>query len=75
MHSLDTPKNKLQLATAMGLDWKAVDKHVQVLERNGLIQATTTSGTATFYEITDKGKRLLQLLEELGADIIQTGEQ
>jgi predicted transcriptional regulator len=75
MHSLDTPKNKLQLATAMGLDWKAVDKHVQVLERNGLIQTTTTSGTATFYEITDKGNRLLQLLEELGADITQTGEQ
>lgn len=75
MHSLNDPKNKLQLATALGLDWKAVDKHVQVLERNGLIKATTTSGTATFYEITDKGRQLLQLLEELGVDMTQTEKQ
>jgi predicted transcriptional regulator len=66
LHNLNGPRNKLQLATALGIDWKAVDKHVQVLEKNGLIQPTTTSGTATFYEVTDKGKRLLEVLEELG---------
>ena len=66
MHSLNAPKNKLQLATVLGIDWKAVDKHVQVLEEKGLIHATATSGTATFYEITDKGKRALEVLEELG---------
>jgi predicted transcriptional regulator len=65
MHSLNEPKNKLQLATALGIDWKAVDKHVQVLEEKGLIHPTVTSGTATFYEITDKGKRALEVLEEL----------
>lgn len=69
MQSLNSPKNKLQLATALGIDWKAVDKHVQVLEKNGLIQATTTSGTAVFYEITEKGRNLIQVLEQLGADI------
>ena len=66
LHNLNGPRNKLQLATALGIDWKAVDKHVQVLEKNGLIQPTTTSGTTTFYEVTDKGKRLLEVLEELG---------
>jgi len=66
LHNLNGPKNKLQLATALGIDWKAVDKHVQVLAKNGLIQPTTTSGTTTFYEVTDKGKRLLEVLEELG---------
>ncbi len=69
MRSLNPPKNKLQLATALGIDWKAVDKHVQVLEKNGLVHATSTSGTATFYEITEKGKSLIQVLEQLGADI------
>lgn len=68
LRNLNGPRNKLQLATALGIDWKAVDKHVQVLEKNGLIQPTTTSGTSTFYEVTDKGKRLLEVLEELGAD-------
>jgi predicted transcriptional regulator len=68
MHSLDAPKNKLQIATALGIDWKAVDKHVHVLEQNGLIRATSTSGTATFYEVTGKGRDLIQVLEQLGAE-------
>ena len=67
MRSLNSPKNKLQLATALEIDWKAVDKHIQVLEKNGLIHSTSTSGTATFYEATEKGKSLIQLLEQLGA--------
>lgn len=68
MHSLNPPKNKLQLATALRIDWKAVDKHVQVLEKNGLIHASSTSGTATFYEVTEKGKDLLHVLEQLSAE-------
>jgi predicted transcriptional regulator len=68
LHNLSGPRNKLQLATALGIDWKAVDKHVQMLEKNGLIQRTDTSGTAIFYEVTDKGRRLLEVLEELGVD-------
>ena len=68
MHSLNAPKNKLQIATALGIDWKAVDRHVQVLEKNGLIHATSTSGTATFYEVTGKGRDLIQVLEQLGAE-------
>lgn len=68
MRSLDSPKNKLQLATALGIDWKAVDKHVHVLEKNGLIHTSSTNGTATFYEISEKGKNLMQVLEQLIAD-------
>jgi len=68
MHSLDAPKNKLQIATALGIDWKAVDRHVHVLEKNGLIHATSTSGTATFYEVTGKGRDLIQVLEQLGTE-------
>ena len=71
LNSLDAPKNKLQLATALGIDWKAVDKHVQVLEKNGIIKATSTSGTTVFYEVTDKGKSILQLLEQLGVEAPQ----
>jgi predicted transcriptional regulator len=68
MHTLNSPKNKLQLATALGIDWKAVDRHVQVLEKNGLIHSTSTTGTATFYEVTEKGRDLIQVLEQLNAE-------
>jgi len=69
MHSLNPPKNKLQLATALAIDWKAVDKHVQVLEKNGLIQPASTNGTATFYEVTEKGRTLLLVLEQLSTEM------
>jgi len=72
MRSLNSPRNKLQLATALGIDWKAVDKHIQVLEKNGLIHSTSTSGTATFYEVTEKGKSLIQVLQQLGVDLPPT---
>ena len=74
MRSLNPPKNKLQLATALGIDWKAVDRHVQVLEKNGIIQAASTNGTATYYEVTDKGRSLLQVLEQLSSDIPPSAE-
>ncbi len=74
MHTLSEPKNKLQLAKALGIDWKAVDKHVQMLERNGIIHPASTSGTATFSELTEKGIRLLKALEEIGVDIGQLGQ-
>jgi predicted transcriptional regulator len=74
MRSLSPPKNKLQLATALGIDWKAVDKHVQLLAKNGLIQAASTNGTATYYEVTDKGRSLLQVLEQLSNDISPSAE-
>jgi predicted transcriptional regulator len=73
MRSMGEPRNKLQLATALGLDWKAVDKHVQMLEKNGIIHVSATKGTATFYELTDKGNRLLQLLDDLGTDFQVNG--
>jgi DNA-binding MarR family transcriptional regulator len=68
MNILDGPKNRLQLAGALGIDWKAVDKHVRALERNGLVEQTATSGTTAFYELTEKGKRALQVLDELHVD-------
>jgi predicted transcriptional regulator len=68
MRSLNPPKNKLQLATALGIDWKAVDRHVQVLKKNALIQVAATNGTATYYETTQKGKDLIALLEQLDPD-------
>ena len=74
MRSLNPPKNKLQLATALGIDWKAVDKHVQLLAKNGLIHAASTNGTATYYEVTDKGRSLLQVLEQLSNNIPPPGE-
>ena len=36
LESLDTPMDRLQLANRLGLDWKAIDRQMEVLCRYGL---------------------------------------
>lgn len=57
------PKNKLQLANEAGLDWKAVDRHVDRLAQCSMVQVAAVAGTCTVYKITEKGLRALEILE------------
>lgn len=57
------PSNKLQLADSIGIDWKAVDRHVNRLVEHNLVRSYMTVGTSTVFCITDKGKKVLALIE------------
>lgn len=57
-------KNKLQLANELGLDWKTVDNHVDMLLNARLIVEDGVEGTARYYSITENGRRVLLLLEQ-----------
>lgn len=59
----EEPKNKLQLANGAGLDWKAVDRHVDRLAQCSMVQVAAVAGTCTIYRITEKGLRALEILE------------
>jgi DNA-binding MarR family transcriptional regulator len=59
-----TAKDRLQLAKELGIQWKAVDRHVRLLEKYGFAEEKATQGTAKFYELTPLGEKLLNLLLE-----------
>ena len=61
---LTEPKNKLQLANGLGIDWKAVDRHVEKLLEFNLVQVAAVAGTCTVYVATEKGKRALALVSD-----------
>jgi hypothetical protein len=63
LRMLSEPKNKLQLANGVGIDWKAVDRHVQRLLEFSLVDVVAVAGTCKIYLITEKGRRALALLE------------
>jgi DNA-binding HxlR family transcriptional regulator len=63
--SLVVPKNKLQLANELGVDWKAIDRHIERMLEFDLIQVVATVGTCTIYSITEKGSRALRMVQEL----------
>lgn len=57
-------KNKLQLANELGVDWKTVDNHMEMLLNARLIEESGVEGTARYYSITENGRRVLLLLEQ-----------
>lgn len=64
LQSLTSPKNKLQLSKEMDVDWKAVDRHVEILRKHGLIVEADSHGKARYYSLSDYGRKVLTLLEE-----------
>lgn len=64
LRSLSSAKDRAQLAEELGIDWKAVDRHVQVLRKYGFIEEKDREGTARFYELTPSGEILLKLIKE-----------
>jgi predicted transcriptional regulator len=65
LDALSVPKDRLQLAQELGLDWKAVDRHIEILDKYGFVHEKVAYGKVRMFELTSNGKLLLQLLEEL----------
>ncbi|HZW84860.1 MAG TPA: hypothetical protein VFE91_03025 [Nitrososphaerales archaeon] len=65
LKSLETPRDRLQLAKELRLDWKTVDAHIQVLLRYGVIREKVAYGDVKAYELTILGNTVLGLVEEL----------
>lgn len=57
------PKSKLQIANELGMDWKSIDGHVRTLADHKLVKEALSFGTATYFVITDRGKEVLDLLD------------
>lgn len=67
---LSIPMNRLQLARELELQWRAIDSHISTLINHNLVKEVITFGTAEYLMITDKGKEVLELLENSKTDSI-----
>ncbi len=65
LKNMETPKNRLELSELTGIDWREVDREVSILEKYGLVKVYAQSGTVKMYQVTDQGKLLMNLVEEL----------
>ena len=65
LNVLNTPKDRLQLAQELGVDWKTVDRHVQILNKYGFVREKSAYGTVRLYEVTPIGKMLLDVFEDI----------
>ncbi len=74
LDALSRPKDRLQLAQELGLDWKAVDYHIVLLNRYGLVHEDHAFGNVRMYTLTRQGEVLLQLLKEFNKEIVRGAE-
>ncbi len=64
MEVLSLPKNKLQIAKSLSMDWRSIDNHVNILLKNNLIDEMATVGTSKYYILTRKGKNVMSLIKK-----------
>jgi len=65
LKSMEEPKHRLELAEITGIDWKEVDRQLKVLENYGLARVAAQSGSVKLYQITEQGRLLLKLIDDL----------
>lgn len=66
LKALLVPKDRLQLAKEIGLDWKTVDRHTKMLQEYGLIQEQVNVGrNIRLYTLTKVGEMLLNILDKM----------
>lgn len=58
----ERPKNKLQLAKELGVDWKTIDNHIDMLLKSGLVEEKMLIGTSRYYGATKDANKVLALL-------------
>jgi DNA-binding HxlR family transcriptional regulator len=72
LKSMEEPKHRLELAEITGIDWKEVDRQLKVLENYGLARVTAQSGSVKLYQITEQGRILLKLIDDLSRDDVSS---
>ncbi|MCS7146048.1 MAG: winged helix-turn-helix domain-containing protein [Nitrososphaerota archaeon] len=64
LKSLEAPMNRYQLAKTLNIDWKTVDRNVELLKSYGLIHEQAGEGGEKLYVLSPQGQQLLELLEK-----------
>jgi DNA-binding HxlR family transcriptional regulator len=67
LHSLvQAPHHRNELSEMTGIDWKEVDRQLRLLERYEFVSVETQAGPIKIYKLTDQGRSLLKLMDEIG---------
>lgn len=66
LKALLTPKDRMQLSRELGIDWKAIDRHLKVLQEFGLIHDEAhVKISGRLFALTKLGEMLLNVLEKI----------
>ena len=65
LRNLESPRQRNELSQLTGMDWKEVDRQVNLLESYGLVSVYVESGAVKVFKLTQQGHLFLRLMGEL----------
>ncbi|MCL4518508.1 MAG: hypothetical protein M1587_04850 [Thaumarchaeota archaeon] len=65
LRSLESPKQRNELSQVTGIDWKEVNRQVNLLLSYGLVSTLAESGSVKIYRLTEQGQLLLKLISQM----------
>ena len=65
LRNLESPKQRNELSQLTGIDWKEVDRQVNLLHSYGLVSVYAETGSVKIYKLTEQGQLILKLIGEL----------
>ena len=68
LDALSLPKDRMQLAQELDIDWKAVDYQITLLSKYGLVYEEQAFGKVKMYRLTTLGESLFKLIKEFNTE-------
>ncbi len=65
LRNLESPRQRNELSQMTGMDWKEVDRQVNLLQTYGLVSVYAKSGSVKMFKLTEQGQLFLRLMGEL----------
>ena len=65
LRNLESPRQRNELSQLTGMDWKEVDRQVNLLQSYGLVSVYVESGSVKMFKLTEQGHLFLKLMGEL----------
>jgi len=65
LESLSLPKTRQMISHEINKDWKAVDRHIQVLLKNDLVKEVCNVSRETYYVRSEQGDKLMNLMRNI----------
>lgn len=65
LRNLESPRQRNELSQLTGIDWKEVDRQVNLLQSYGLVSVYAETGSVKIFKLTEQGQLLLKLMDEL----------
>lgn len=69
LYQLDSPKHRSAISDMVGIDWREVDRQLNLLRQYGLVSVVAEAGSMKMFGLTEQGRMLLRLIKQMEENV------